>query len=328
MARFTTLSDAELATIAARFDLGGVEAHTPLDAGTINTNVAVTTARGRYLVRINEGKVEADVAWEAALVVDLAAGGLPTPVPVAADDGLRYAALGPRWISVFPWVEGVHRGAGEVAVADAHALGRALAQLHALGDALPPTRLRADRYDDAELVRRRARIAGAGRPELAAIADVLEREAEALRGLAEVRAGARRGLIHGDLFRDNVLWQVGARARLAALLDFEQASVGSHAYDLAVCMNDWCWREGADAGPRADLARALVGGYQTVRPLADADRAALAVELRAAAARFTTTRITDVYLGGIDNPDKDFRAYADRLAGWQAGLLGPVLATV
>ena len=130
-----------------------------------------------------------------------------------------------------------------------------------------------------------------------------------------VRERATRGIIHGDLFRDNVLWDSG---RVVAILDFEQASGGSLAYDLAVCINDWCWT----GQVRHDLIAALLAGYQRVRTLTADDRAALPVEVRAAAARFTITRITDVYLARVDNPDKDFRAFLARCDAWHGPNLG------
>src|SRR5262245_64287269 len=108
-------------------------------------------------------------------------------------------------------------------------------------------------------------------------------------------------MIHGDLFRDNVMWEGG---EVVAILDFEQASGGSLAYDLAVCINDWCWTD----APRIELAAALLEGYRAVRPLPPPDRAALPIEVRFAAARFTITRVTDVYLARMKNPEKDFRA--------------------
>ena len=105
---------------------------------------------------------------------------------------------------------------------------------------------------------------------------------------------------------------------VVAILDFEQASGGSLAYDIAVCLNDWCW----DGAVRLDVAAALLAGYQRVRPLTAADREALLIEVPAAAVRFTVTRITDVYLARVDNPDKDFRAFLARCDAWRGPLLG------
>ena len=100
------------------------------------------------------------------------------------------------------------------------------------------------------------------------------------------RADLPRGLVHGDLFRDNVLWHEG---RIAALLDFESAHKGPFAYDLAVTILSWSFRDTFDF----DVARAIVAGYREVRELEESEREALYVESVFAALRFTITRITD-----------------------------------
>jgi homoserine kinase type II len=133
-----------------------------------------------------------------------------------------------------------------------------------------------------------------------------------------VRDAAGHGVIHQDLFRDNVLWNNGD---LVAILDFEQASRGSFVYDLAVAINDWCW-------DRPVIARAMIDAYDRAHPLMEEDRAALPVELRAAAARFTVTRITDVHLRQVDNPDKDFRAFLARVEHWRGTGLGELFSAV
>jgi homoserine kinase type II len=317
VALFTRLGDGELAEIAAAFRLGALRGATPIQAGTINSNFAVETERGRWFVRVNEGKSEADVAWEAQLVVALAAGGVVTPAPLAAGDGRPYAQLGgtDKWVSVFPWRAGHHLGPGEITSAIAGELGGQLAALHGAGLGLPVSWRRRSIYDHDHLVARYAAFSASADPALAPAIAVLGEELAAAAAATAVRAAATHGIIHGDLFRDNVLWQDG---RLVAILDFEQASGGSLAYDLAVCLNDWCW----DGDVRLDLAAGLLAGYQRVRPLTEADRHALAVEVRAAAARFTITRITDVYLARVDNPDKDFRAFLARCRAWRGPALG------
>jgi homoserine kinase type II len=139
--------------------------------------------------------------------------------------------------------------------------------------------------------------------------------------MSVVRRRATQGIIHGDLFRDNVLW---ADDRISAILDFEQASGGSLAYDLAVCINDWCW----SGAPRIDLAVSLIAGYEQVRPLTEGDRVALPIELRASAARFTITRITDVYLAKVTNPEKDFRDFLARSEAWRGQALGQLTSAL
>jgi homoserine kinase type II len=319
---FTRLGDSDVEDIARAFALGAVRRYEPIAAGTINSNFAVETDGGKWFVRINEGKSEIDVAWEARLVGELAAGGVVTPPPVAARDGRAYAPLAAasgKWVSVFPWRDGRHLAPDEVTAERVAEMGAALAALHAVGLDLPPAWRRGSIYDHDHLVARYNRFSDLLDRELAHAIEVIGEELAVAGAARATRARATTGIIHGDLFRDNVLWQDG---RLVAILDFEQASGGSLAYDLAVCINDWCW----DGAPRFDLVTALLQGYQTRRPLADNDRAALPMEVRAAAMRFTITRITDVYLARVDNPEKDFRAFLARTETWRGPALGQLTA--
>ncbi|CAN5699333.1 homoserine kinase [soil metagenome] len=318
MGVFTQLGVAELAEVATAFELGVVQGHHTIAAGTINSNFSVETDRGRWFVRVNEGKAEADVAWEARLVAALADGGVITPPPVLARDGRPYAPLASergKWVSVFPWRGGHHLGPTEVTSERANQLGAALAQLHVVGLELPMGWRRGSIYDHDHLVARFARFQSGCDPALAHATAILGEELAVAGDAGPVRRRATQGIIHGDLFRDNVLWDAGA---VTALLDFEQASAGSLAYDLAVCINDWCWT----GAPDLALARALLAGYQRVRPLTPHDREALPIEVRAAATRFTITRITDVYLARVSNPDKDFRAFLARVEAWRGPALG------
>jgi homoserine kinase type II len=340
MGLFTELPPEDAAAIARRYGLGDVRALAPIPAGTINSNFALETDRGRYFVRINEGKREDEVAWEAALVRDLAAAGIPAPVPLAPGTAGAppYLAWRDRWISVFAWCPGRHLAPAEVTPAAAAALGRMLARIHVAGLGVEPARRRPSRYGFAALEARLAQVAAAAapggpHPELADVAAVLADERAVLADAATVatRAAATTGIIHADLFRDNVLWDAGAdtdTGEITAVLDFEQASAGSLIYDLAVCLNDWCWPAGPAAGLSANLASAMVAGYQDVRALGPRDLMALPIEVRAAAWRFTLTRLTAVYLPAVDNPEKDFREFFARLVAWRAGGLAGVLGSV
>jgi len=328
---FTALGEAELVELAAAFELGAVQNFRAIAAGTINSNYELVADGGRYFVRINEGKAEADVAWEARLVMALAGAGVATPPPLMAKTGLPYGPIvastaGPgtitrKWASVFPWRLGVHVAAEAVTTSHAEMFGAALAELHVAGLALPTAWRRGSIYDQEHLVARFERCARVDDKALARAVAILREELAVARDSAAIRRAASQGIIHGDLFRDNVLWDDG---RITAILDFEQASAGSLVYDLAVCINDWCWT----IFPRFDLAAALVAGYTRVRPLTSADRAALPIEIRAAAARFTLTRITDVYLARVDNPEKDFRAFLARCEAWRGPALGQLTAAV
>jgi len=318
VATFTRLDEADLTQLADAFGLGSVRDVHAIAAGTINSNFELATECGVFFVRVNEGKAEVDVAWEARLVAALAERGVVTPPPLVALDGRPYAPLPgaiTKWVSVFPWRDGRHLTASEVTPAIAGTFGEALAQLHVAGLALPEGWRRGSIYDHAHLVARFDRFLRSDDRALIPAITILREELAAATDAAPIRRRATQGIIHGDLFRDNVLW-VGDT--ISAILDFEQASGGSLAYDLAVAINDWCW----DGAPRLEVAAALIAGYQRVRPLTDADRAALPVELRAAAARFTITRITDVYLARVSNPEKDFRAFLARCEAWRGPALG------
>jgi homoserine kinase type II len=283
VAQFTRLCEEDYGAIARRFDLGPLRSVTPVVAGTINTNLDVESERGRWFVRINEGKEETDVRYEGELVAALAEAGAPTPVPRRANDGRPFAAIPLEarvaFVSCFPWVAGHHRRSGAIGADDTRALGRALAALHRAGAGFGQRR--ASVYAWPEIVRRWDGIRD--RVERSAAEDL----GPEIRALSD-RAPLPTGVIHGDLFPDNVLF--AEDGGIAALLDFEQASDGVLAYDLAVSMCSWCYDDRFDW----ERAAAMVAGYEAVRPLSAAEREGLWGEARAAAARFAVTRLTDV----------------------------------
>lgn len=318
MGTFTRLDDDDARAIAGAFDLGAPTRLLPIVAGTINSNFSLETESGRWFVRVNEGKSAEDCAWEAALVVDLAAARLPVPVPRVAAGGEWFLEHRGLLVSVFAWQSGRHRAPEDVTVADAAAIGDVLARMHAAASARPRETWRDGIYQWPEIAARFESFRGSRDPELAHAIEVLADEFAWLTAQADVRDAATHGVIHQDLFRDNVLWDGD---RLVAILDFEQASRGSFVYDLAVAVNDWGWN-------RPDIARAMIAAYERAHPLSAADRAALPVEVRAAAARFTVTRITDVHLRQVDNPEKDFRAFLARLEHWRGAGLGELFSAV
>jgi homoserine kinase type II len=308
MAQFRTLTADDVREIMEAFGAPAYQSHAPVTAGTINTNVRVATAGGTLFLRINEGKTRDDVAREAEIVSHAAARGVPTPAPLRTRAGEAFAEWRGELASVFPWVPGRTLSRAEVTPAHAALVGRALGALHVASDGYADRR--PGRYEPDEIRRRAHDVAGLARPDLAGPVAVL---GLALDELARERAtDLPTGLIHGDLFIDNVLFGEEAEPRLAALLDFEQASWGRLAYDVAVTTLAFAYgREDF----RADVTRALLKAYASARPTTDAERRAFGAELRFAACRFAVTRITDVHLkrdagapGG-----KDFSRYLARL---------------
>jgi homoserine kinase type II len=310
MAEFRTLTSADVSDLLEAFDAPAYVSHAPIAAGTINTNVRIETVDGPVFLRVNEGKTRDDVAREAAIVAHVAARGVPTPAPRVARAGTAFAEWRGQLVSLFPWVPGRTLTRPEVTPAHAALVGRALATLHLASEGF--TDHRPGRYEPDEIRRRLAHVATLARPELLGAVAVL---GLALAELERTRAGALPlGLIHGDLFIDNVLYADGADGpRLSALIDFEQASWGRLAYDVAVTLLAFAY--GRDDF-RPDVTRALLEAYAAVRPPTAAERAAFGAELRFAACRFAVTRITDVHLkreAGAPR-GKDFNRYLARLA--------------
>lgn len=309
------LSAAFAERIADAFGLGSPDDWGPVPAGTINDNHWLKAGGSRWFVRINAGKSPADVRWEAELVAELAARGVPTPPPRLAS-GEPLCELDGQLISVFPWLPGHHLDADQVRPTDAAQVGAALATLHTAGTDLAERFARDGIYTFEHIVQRHRDIASDPRleqdQELASAVALADSELVWLSSAAAERRALPGGIIHGDLFRDNVLFE---DERISALIDFEQASRGSFIYDLAVCLNAWCYAAGQ---ARLDCMNAMVAGYDSRRTLGADERDMLWVELRAAAVRFMITRITDVHLAGLDLPGKDYRSYRDRLMAWQA----------
>jgi homoserine kinase type II len=307
MAEWRSLAAEDVRAILESFGIGGYRAHRAIPVGTINTNLRVETDAGSLFLRINEGKSLDDVGREAGIVAHLASRGVPTPAPLPASTSQPFALWRDQIVSIFPWVPGRTLARGEVTPAHADAVGAALAKLHRAGSDFPDRR--PGRYEPEEIARRLAEVAALGRTELADAVAILTPEIERLS--VDRAPDLPAGVIHGDLFIDNVLFLDDGT--LAALIDFEQASWGRLAYDLAVTALAFGFG-GDDFRP--DVFRALIDAYQAIRPPTSEERAAFGAELRFAACRFAITRITDVHLkqGTGAAPGKRYQRYLDRLS--------------
>ena len=295
MASFTKLGADDGARIAHEHDLGACLGVTPIAAGTVNSNYFLDTSRGRVFVRLYEQQDADGVAYEWELLEHLGRHGVPLPrrVEGPAPGALRIAG---KPVAVFEAVVGEDLCQAQVTSERARSVGEALARASVAGADFPTRR--EGRFTFADIVRLLDVAAAARRDEL--------REPIArLRALqAELTASAPalpRGVVHGDLFRDNVLWRDD---RVVALLDWESASDGVVIYDLAVTLLAWCCGDVLDW----TLARALVQGYRTVRPISDAEWEGLHWCLRAGCLRFASTRLVDVYLK--DSYPPTYKSYA------------------
>jgi homoserine kinase type II len=274
--------------------------------GTVNSNFRVRASGRDYFLRVNEGKRDEDVVAEAELVNRLREGGLPTPEMLRTRTGGWFARAHGKPVTLFPWIDGREAEPRPDRPETVEVVGRALALLHRAGAKLDAASLPRNHYSLDELERRLKSFAPD--PRFAEATGLLAEELERARRSPEQPSG----LIHQDLFPDNLL--IGARGKLIAVLDLEQATSGRFIYDLAVAATSWCWDGRAH---RRDAIEAMLRAYALVRPLSSGERDALNGEARLAAARFTITRITDVFLPDGVDPDlrrrKDWRDFFARL---------------
>jgi homoserine kinase type II len=286
MAILTVPGPEELQALASAYDLGPLHESRGIQAGTVNTSYALRLGEKRYFLRIYEEQAEDGARREAALLLHLSRAGVPTPPPLADKNGALTRAIAGKPCALFPWIDGDMLCQRAVQASDAEAVGEALARIHLAGpggaDPGP------GRFGPKDLIVRCDRVATSTDEAARAEQDRLR---EAVRAAAARRdPSLPSGLIHGDLFRDNVLWSAFSRPRnIAALLDFESASHGPFAYDVAVTVLSWAYS--TELVP--SVARGIADGYRRVRDLTEPERAAMHDEAVLAALRFTITRITD-----------------------------------
>lgn len=291
---------------------------TPLAAGSVNSNFFLDVEGDRRLFgRLYEEQGIVGAELEVRLNQALVAHGVPVASPLLTSAGNPCAwhapASGPeKPFSLSEYVPGEIVCHKRVTPALANSVGRALASVHQapLGGLLLPE----GRFTRDALRVRLERVRASGRESL--LADVQFLEA-IIDELAELRdPSLPSGLVHGDLFRDNVLV---AGDQVKALLDFESACRGPFVYDLIVTILAFCYGDEL----RMDLARAMVHGYQSGRPPEEAELRALETEARFACARFAVTRLTDFSLRVPEGttPVRDYRRFLERMRAVDAGVL-------
>ena len=310
MAVYTDVAVDELAAFLSAYDLGELLAYKGIAEGVENSNFLLHTSRGYYILTLYEKRVAAnDLPFFLALIEHLAARGLTCPQPVKNRAGETLGRLAGRPAAIVTFLDGMWiRRPSAVHCAG---LGRALAELHLAGADFAMTRANAlsvagwrALYDSAK-DRADGVQAGLG----AAIASELELLA------ASWPRDLPQGVIHADLFPDNVFF---LGDRLSGLIDFYFACTDTLAYDVAICLNAWCFEP--DHAYNVTKGRALLQAYAGKRALSDAERAALPLLARGAATRFLLTRLVDwlnVPPGALVKP-KDPLEYYRKLRFHQA----------
>lgn len=319
MALLTSLPLADAVRLGNEFglDVTAVEA---LSVGSVNSNFALSTRDGgRYFARLYEEQGRAGALSELALVSALGRAGVPVVECLPRLDGGGVGEFQGKAFAVFPWLEGAILCQGRVTAGACEKLGTALARVHLTTPAVP--RPSEGRFRIVDL---RERLLGVERGGHREYLDDVARIRERLAHYEAARVGLRapRGVIHQDLFRDNVLWT--KQGELLALLDFESVCEGAFAYDVMVTICAWCYTTRFEP----ELVEAFLRGYHRVRPISGAERDALQIEGAVGCLRFATTRITDFSLRAPRGkpPVRDYRRFLARLSAIEAGDLNDCFA--
>lgn len=283
MAVYTEVADEELARFIASYGLGPVLSCKGIAEGVENTNYLVGTTSGQFILTLYEKRVDTgDLPFFLGFMEHLAAKGLSCPTPIRDQEGRNLRELAGRPAALVTFLEGLwlRRPLAQ----HCHSVGVALARLHQAGrdfkipraNALGPEGWRPlfERFKDR---------ADEVRPGLAA---TIENELETVLGTWP--RDLPYGVIHADLFPDNVFFKGD---QLSGLIDFYFACNDGLAYDIAVCLNAWCFRD--DLSFDLEKGAALLAGYQSVRRLTSAECDVLPTLCRGAALRFLLTRAYD-----------------------------------
>jgi homoserine kinase type II len=313
MGLFTALPLSEAQRLGAEFGLDVVSVEA-LAAGSVNSNYRLVAGDGtRFFARAYEEQGKDGAEAELRLLSELAPAGVPTTVPLARRDGGHVADFAGKPFAVYPWVDGEILCHGRLTPVHLAAVGNALGRLHAATAVVTP--LAGGRFRPEDLRVRLDRIRHES-PEHVDAANHIEERLDHY--VARRDPSLPAGVIHGDLFRDNVLF---SGTSILALIDFESASRGCFAFDVMVTLLAWCYGDAF----RMDLVLAMMRAYTSVRPLEAVEREALVVEGAIACLRFATTRITDFSMRTPpgEKPGRDYRRFLGRLEAMEQGVLEP-----
>lgn len=281
MSVFTPVSPESLAPWLARYAVGRVVALQGIEAGVQNSNFFLTTTLGRYVLTLFETLPRAELPFYLHLMAHLARHGLPVPAPIADRDNDYLSTLADRPAVLVARLSGASDMAPDAR--RCARMGAMVAGLHLAGLSY------GRRQTNPRGVAWRAATAQAMLPHLNADEQALLRSEMDFQATLDL-AALPQGVIHADLFRDNVLWDGD---HIGGVIDFYFAGVDALLFDVAVTVNDWCARPDGLLDPLRTTA--LVGAYHAERPFTGAERAAWPGVLRAAALRFWLSRLADLH---------------------------------
>ncbi len=283
MAVYTDISEDDLRQFIAAYDAGELLSYKGIAEGVENSNFLLHTSKFPLILTLYEKRVDRnDLPFFLGLMQHLSAGGLSCPLPLPRKDGALLGELSGRPAALISFLEGMWLRKPEAR--HCREVGRALAAMHLAGEGFE--------------IRRPNALSLAGWRELWDKSEPRADEVE--RGLSEeIRAEMQHleahwphqlpaGVIHADLFPDNVFF-IGDQ--LSGLIDFYFACNDLLAYDVSICLNAWCFEK--DGAYNITKGKALLEGYQSVRPLSKDELEALPILSRGSALRFFLTRLYD-----------------------------------
>jgi homoserine kinase type II len=310
MAVYTDVAAEELEAFLAGYEIGDLLAYKGIAEGVENSNFLVHTSAGNFILTLYEKRVAAaDLPFFLGLMEHLASRGITCPQPVKNRQGAMLGRVAGRPAAIITFLDGMWLR--RPAAGHCGALGEALAKLHRAGADFPGARANSLSVKGwRPLYEAVASRCDSVRPGLSAglATELAQIEAAWPRNLPQ-------GVIHADLFPDNVFF---LGDRLSGLIDFYFACTDALAYDLAICLNAWCFEP--DHSYNVTKGRSLLQAYAQVRPLSEQERQALPLLARGAALRFLLTRLVDwfhVPAGALVRP-KDPLEYYRKLRFHQA----------
>ena len=306
MAIYTPLHKRDAVRIGEEFGLGDFVSYAGVRNGSVNTHYLVETKRGRFFIKIDEVKSEVEVKQELELLFYLKRQGCPCPQPIKSKKGKYYHEFHGKYLSVSRHIEGAELPLEALTPSHLEVLGHALADLHLIGRGYKKGI--DNRFGFTKIVAIYREVRKQLPSHLKNIVRVLDDEVSYLENYLD--NNLPKGIIHGDLFPDNVKFK---GSRLVGIVDFEAACRGKLIYDLATAVNALCYTEDRY---QIDRFEALITGYESLRPLSLPEWDSFPNELRFSALRFTVTRIKDFYLRKADENRrmyKDFKEFFDRL---------------
>lgn len=283
MAVYTDISETDLKAFLAQYDVGDLTSYRGIAEGVENSNFLLHTTKAPLILTLYEKRVDAgDLPFFLGLMQHLAEKGLSCPLPLPRHDGRLTGELSGRPAALISFLEGVWLRKPDAS--HCGQVGRALAEMHlATADFAirRPNALSLDGW--VELWEKAAPRAD---EVLEGLQAEIGDELDYLSGHWPKDLPA--GVIHADLFQDNVFFLNG---QLSGLIDFYFACNDLLAYDVAICLNAWCFEP--DGAFNFAKGAAMLAGYQSVRPLSPEETASLPILARGSALRFFLTRLYD-----------------------------------